>query len=42
VGRIRLNSQGSTADIQAGAVISPTDAPDQCTGLCSQGGITLQ
>ncbi len=36
-GRIRINTGGGAADIQAGAIISPTGNLGQCTGICTQG-----
>ncbi len=36
-GRIRINTQTGSADIDAGAVLSPSGAANGCEGLCSQG-----
>jgi hypothetical protein len=38
-GRIRINTISGAADIRAGAVISPSANPGQCTGICSQGTV---
>ncbi len=40
-GRIRINTQGGSADILSGAILSPTGNLGQCSGTCSQGGIAL-
>jgi len=40
-GRIRINTMSGAADIRAGAVISPSANPEQCTGICSQGTVEV-
>jgi hypothetical protein len=37
-GRIRINSASGSARIDASALLSPSDAPQACSGRCSQGG----